>query len=553
VGLPSWHDALEEFEGELYPSYYSVWTGFYGRETARVSPLWEVGCRVLGERREDRFGTSVGSNGDWLYVSAPDRTARVIDGIPDLAADRSGAGVVYQIRTNAVFGNSSATRTQLWIEYGTQTVEDPNDPNLTIDVDVAWPNPDVQIPDREDWSMPVPHQYIIGLGGSIRGEDTNFSGSNLTSVGDGDRLVEYNFTGTGCLNGLQRTVQAGVPADAIRGDSYPAYGPGRSSWYLSDELWYIVGPHIGSHLSHVRGLEDVNDDGLPDFAVGSGDVYEDFTYPDAPSGAIVGGVFIVFSREAGVSGSYLLDRIALPPTAGGRLRGVFLRGSSAGEKLGRVFDSAGDMNGDGVGDVIVGSEGSDSSRGKAIVVLGSRTLESPAGGWTVSDIVEAGHAVLFRGVDPNDLAGANVAGAGDVDGDGYDDILIAAPGANQGRGVVYLIYGSFGLAGEYSLADVGTLALPGCVYLGRGPTDALGGGRLVFDALDSSAERRFFLNPGDPGAPYPQRVEVYSRGVARLGDLDNDGRDEYSISAMLADVNGRVDSGEVYVLYGRGD
>jgi hypothetical protein len=287
----------------------------------------------------------------------------------------------------------------------------------------------------------------------------------------------------------------------------------------------------------------VNADGIPDVAVGSKDISRTFTEPQNPSGPTVGAVFIVFNRQTGLEGDYLLDRMALAPSAPNRVHGVLLRGTTADEQMGRVFDSAHDFDGDGVTDVVVGAAGYDANRGQAVVILGSTTLESPAGGWTVDDILVAGRGIRFTGGAAGDLAGANVAGAGDVDGDGRGDILIAAPGAAGGQGVVYLIYGAPGLGGqELSLSQVGTLALPGVKFLGRGATDQLGGGQIEYPGSAG-----IYLNPNSNPST------IYSRGVVGLGDIDGDGYADFAISAMLANPNGRVRSGEVYILYGRGD
>jgi hypothetical protein len=566
----------------------AIWTGFCGRFSARVTPAAggnECGARILGQRREDRFGTAVGADGNFLYISAPQRTAlKAGDNVPSLDADRARSGVVYQLRTNAHPYNSAYTMTQLWIEPGAMRALDPNDPNYPSDpndpnavlfVPAGYPYVDAEIPDRQDTAMPTPHQYIIETNGYTRGGDDywdrlaryapNPPPPTLLQAPEGveDRRWLVDYTGTWSFCGIEYTIEDywGVPSITI-GDSplWPHYSPEAAEYYI-DRTAQIVGPHVGAYISFVRGLGDVNGDGVPDFGVGSADVRQSFSDPQNPTGPTVGAVFIVFGRQTGLEGDVLLNRMALPPSSGNRIHGVLLRGNTDQERLGRVFDDAGDFDGDGYSDVVVGSEGSSAKQGQVIVILGSPTLESPANGWTVNDIVKAGRAIRFTGERPGDLAGANVAGAGDVDGDGISDILIAAPGyddpGNPARvdlGAVYLIYGSPSLRGqELSLSKVGTFDLPGVRFVGRGASDALGGGELVFDANDPTAQRQFFLSPGDPTHPYEQRVEVYSRGVARLGDIDGDGKGDYAISAMLADPNGRVDAGEVYVIYGRGD
>ena len=312
--------------------------------------------------------------------------------------------------------------------------------------------------------------------------------------------------------------------------------------------WQIVGPHKYAHLSAVKGLTDINDDGINDFACGSADVRASFTDPQSPTGAAVGAVFIVYSRPTGLEGDYLLDRLALPISDRNRVHGILLRGTDPNEQLGRVFDSANDFDGDGLGDVVVGSEGTNLNSGQAIVILGSSTIESPAGGWTAGSFFDPNSSgyrqgVRFRGAAQGDLAGANVAGVGDVDGDGYGDILVAAPGAEGGKGAVYLIYGAASLRGQdLSLAQVGTFALPGAKFIGRVTGDMLGGGVIRFPE-----DRPVVLNPdGDS-------VTARSRGVIGLGDIDHDGHRDFAISAMLANPGGTQDAGEVYIIYGTGD
>ncbi|MBU0618402.1 MAG: hypothetical protein KKI02_11855, partial [Planctomycetes bacterium] len=91
-----------------------VWTGFYGDKNiagpryynlgGTTVPPTSVGARILGQQLDDHFGTSVGSDGTWLYISAPARTALAED-VPALnnatvPGDREHSGVVYRLRTN---------------------------------------------------------------------------------------------------------------------------------------------------------------------------------------------------------------------------------------------------------------------------------------------------------------------------------------------------------------------------------------------------------------------------------------------------------------------
>ena len=95
--------------------------------------------------------------------------------------------------------------------------------------------------------------------------------------------------------------------------------------------------------------------------------------------------------------------------------------------------AAGDVNGDGFADLLVGSEA-----GGAYLVLGRANL---TGGSVLT--LGGANTVSFQG--PGEL-GAAVAGAGDVDGDGLDDILLGAPGWGGGDGAAWLVHGDHWLA-----------------------------------------------------------------------------------------------------------
>ena len=98
--------------------------------------------------------------------------------------------------------------------------------------------------------------------------------------------------------------------------------------------------------------------------------------------------------------------------------------------------SAGDVNGDGFDDILIGADENDEGgdrAGQAYLVLGK------ASGWSL-DTPLSGADASFLGEDADDHAGGAVASAGDVDGDGLDEILIGATWRNQYQGETYLIW-----------------------------------------------------------------------------------------------------------------
>ncbi len=543
----------------------AVWTGFYSGGNGPEVSIREdsLGARVLGQGLNEHFGTAVATDDIWLYVSAPDKTVLEQD-VPILAqagGDRANAGAIHQLRVDARTFPGSTNKAQLWMER-TFTDDQGNAGTLT------WPQIDAEFPPntqnqqpgqytgRVDFTMPVPHQYIIETGGSLRGDD-RIGGNNNQNPRTRDYVIQGGATPSFCP--AAPTATGGDTAGSC--SNYLPYPVDTAGYHTQLRPQQIVGPHAGARISYVHALEDLNSDGLPDFMVGSTQVRETFTNPGSPSGATIGAVFIAYARPTGSEGGYLLERLALDANDIRRLDGIYIKGVN-GAPIGRAFDTAGDFNGDGADDVIIGSEQGNAGTGEVIVLLGATagTLRSPGGGWTFADAVTAGKAIRFRGVGAGDLAGANVAGVGDVDGDGFDDVLVSAPGATDpntpGRrpGVVYLIYGAPTYEGgqSHNLGDVGrldattnVLLVPGVAFIGRLNNDAMGGGVLPTPTT---------LNP--TGVPTP--APIGSRGVASLGDIDGDGLNDYAISAVLGDLSDnpnerKTNAGEVYILYGKGD
>jgi hypothetical protein len=115
-----------------------------------------------------------------------------------------------------------------------------------------------------------------------------------------------------------------------------------------------------------------------------------------------------------------------------------------GDELGLGLAGAGDLNGDGLADLVLGAAGADtpdSEAGAAWIFYGPAAGEAPDAVWT--------------GELSEDRAGASLAGPGDVDGDGQDDLLVGAWGVDSGgdlRGAVYLVYGPADAGGSLSAA-----------------------------------------------------------------------------------------------------
>jgi len=240
-----------------------------------------------------------------------------------------------------------------------------------------------------------------------------------------------------------------------------------------------------------------------------------------------------------------------------------LRGVSGGDEAGYVVSGAGDVNGDGRADLLVGAayqDGAASDAGAAYLVTSASSGTSSL----------SGAFATLRGSAAQDYAGEALAPAGDVDGDGYDDILVGTKGddtAGSGAGVAWLLYGPVP-AGTASLASLGVgltgeLAgdYAGCAVAGAGDVDGDGAPDLLIGAIGEdtggTSAGAAYLVLGAPVAgglsgAAQKLVGAETGGRAGwdldgAGDLDGDGLSDLIVAAPYVD-GADTDTGAVYLL-----
>lgn len=281
----------------------------------------------------------------------------------------------------------------------------------------------------------------------------------------------------------------------------------------------------------VAGVGDVDGDGVPDLAVGACCDDEGDELRNNNSGAVyvihlpVSGTRSLFASDATLLGESSVNYASFPA-------------------------GAGDVDGDGVGDLLVGAPGAfapmDADAGMGVELAGAAYLVlGPVQGVRMLEGADA----RFYGMDPNGGLGGALDGVGDLDGDGFDDIAIGGPRVDAGftdNGALYLFYGP--VTGRLTTddADATIVGASGQARLGSsvsGVGDLNGDGRPDF-MVGAPGDNEAYLFEG---RRYSDTVEVteaiatfttesaavhFGTSVANAGDLTGDGRPEVAIGNL---------------------
>lgn len=439
-----------------------------------------VGCRLDGEHdvvdvadtifqgaaADDLFGDNVAGGGD---VDG--------DGLPDLLVSRRGSqlankGAVHLFASptsglvNA--GAASATLHSVVRDDGLGTglaALGDMDGDGFGDFAVGAPfAPERAVEEEPAWAVYIFTGPMTG-DASVTTADAYFSAE---AVGDltGWRLGSPgDVTGDGVVDLLIASPAADVSPGDAAGKVWLVEGPLRREEALSDAVAVFTGEVAGSRagLGAATTAGDVDGDGRSDLLIGAPDT-------TLSGGAEKGAVYVVTSAASGqIDLRYADARVA---------------GLTAGDRFGHAAAHAGDVNADGYADIIVGAPQSDlgATDGGAAFVF--------HGGSALSGQLDAGDAdFIVLGAQTNAETGHAVAGVGDLDGDGYDEVAVSDPvGVDSSLlGVVSVSYGP--AAGNTDIEDADLLLLSdsagtqmGWSVAGPGDTDADGLGEVFIGA-----------------------------------------------------------------------
>lgn len=297
------------------------------------------------------------------------------------------------------------------------------------------------------------------------------------------------------------------------------------------------------------GDKDFNGDGIADFFIASRN-FDRLAVGAQTLAVDVGATIVVFGRADRTYGS-------LNATSGqqemtiddltGLDKGFIIRGGAASDQAGYSIASAGDVNGDGVTDLLIGARLVDrpgfANAGAAYVIYGKKTLngeqtwagliDDPAmAGRKILDLgtLQTSDGFMMWGELQNGEFGRSVEGLGDVNGDGFDDIIVSAPFIDASA----------------SITDIGSAYVIFGSATGQGD---IAGGRQILSIPAMTSSQGFIIRGATEGSGQQGRL---GESVGAAGDVNGDGLADIIVAAPYINKEGVApDVGRSYIIYGK--
>nr|BAL59251.1 hypothetical conserved protein [Candidatus Acetothermum autotrophicum] len=389
--------------------------------------------------------------------------------------------------------------------------------------------------------------WLLGVGGGASpvvldiadgNQDITIFGANAK-----DFLTDFNSIAVGDVNGdgFADLILGDPAADVEEGDRRDAGKVyvifGRSTFESIYDLAkshadiVVTGARSGDALGTAVAVGDVNGDGRLDLIIGAAGADGPDGLPERRRDA--GAVYVIYGRP---TPNKLIDIFDGD-------QDITIHGETPGDRLGASV-ATGDLNGDGIADLILGATDADGPRkeranaGQVYVLFGSTSFPRTI------DLARRNADMTIFGRNSTDQLG-NVIVSAEVNGDGFDDLIIAAhqaDGPGNGRsnaGEVYIFFGSTTLPERADLAK----DRPDVFIYGADAGDTLGVSVAVGD-LDGDGIKDIIL--GAPGASGPQNKrpgagEVYVlRGGALLQGVYDFAAGQYDMIIYGAEAGDRL-------------
>ncbi len=486
---------------------------YYGSSTGlNTTAAWAGQSNIAGSE----YGTSVSSAGD---VNA--------DGYSDIiiGARYYGSGQTEEGRAYVYHGSSKG-------------LPIPASPNWTEELDITNANFGYSVSEAGDVNGDGYGDVIIAAPGTGLSYVYYGSSSGLgaSAAWSGTGASQVSAAGDANGDGFGDVVIASASYDngqTDEGAGFVFYGS--PSGLSSTPDWTGESNQTYAYLGSCSSAGDVNGDGFSDIILGSS------AYSNGQTSE--GRAFLYYGSGSGLS------------PAPGTIR----ESNQAGAKFGTSVSSAGDVNGDGYADILVGApyyDNGQADEGAAFVYHGSNSGPSAIPDWSG----ESNSAGAFFG--------SSAVSAGDINGDGYGDIIVGAPKYTDlldEAGAVFAYYGSasgLSAAPDWTVESDQGYSYFGCSVASAGDVnndgrqDVIVGSRYYF--LGEIAEGAAFVYHGSAAGlsltpnwtgHSNQEDASYGFSVSSAGDANLDGYDDIIVGAPLYD-DGNTDEGAAFVYLG---